>query len=484
MKLPKTFDLPRFPWDTLAEVTALAQAHPDGAVDLTIGSPADSVAAPTQQALAESADAHGYPPAVGAPELREAIVEFMRETRGVDGLAPDDVVLTIGSKELVASLAFQLGIGAGDAVGFPEVAYPTYEVGAILAGAKALRLPEDPKSWPGRPAKKGQGEMLGETGRKPQMESPKLWPTGESGRDVGAAMDSLPEGFIKDVDEKHEGRSTSAHSSPIPRLVWLNSPGNPNGHAYSVAELREAVAWARANRAILVADECYALLDWEGAPRGTGFGTPSLLDESVTGGNLEGLLVTHSLSKQNNLAGYRAAWICGDPELVAGLREVRKHWGLMVPGPVQAAMRVALADVETPRRQKEIYRTRREKLMAACEAAGLEIDSQSVAGLYLWVKAGENGLSSGYAGGQTLAAALPSVVTPQRSDPPAAPGRSDPPAAPGLSATPGRELARWFAERGIRVAPGDFYGPAGAEYVRISLTAQDEDIDKACKRLA
>lgn len=409
MKPPVSFALPAFPWDTLAEVTALAEAYPGGAVDLTIGSPVDAVAAPVRAALAAAGDAHGYPAAVGSADLRGAVADFMRRQRGVAGLGVDDVVLTIGSKELVASLAFQLGLRAGDLVGFPEVAYPTYEVGAILAGATPLRLAEDPHEWP-RAANSAASDASEDFV-------------------AGSGMDSEP----------CPGTPGATHENAVPCLVWLNSPGNPNGHVYSVAELRQAVAWARENGAILVSDECYALLDWDGAPRGSAMGTPSLLDCAVTDGNHEGLLVVHSLSKQNNLAGYRAAWICGDSGLVAGLREARKHWGLMVPGPIQAAMLVALQDQDTPQVQKEVYRARRERLLAAARTAGLATDPRSVAGLYLWVQ------------------------------------------KPGLET--GRELARWFAKRGIRVAPGEFYGPAGAGFARISLTASDTDIARAVQRL-
>lgn len=431
------FDLPVFPWDTLAEVTALAESYPGGAVNLTIGSPVDAVSGSVQAALGSAADAPGYPAAVGSAGLRRAIAGFMRSQRGVAALSADDVLLTIGSKELVASLAFQLGLRAGDTVGFPEVSYPTYEVGAILAGAVALRLPEDPGQWPSRAAVPGETCPAGKPGVPSTLgEAATLVPgmAGTSEEAVKALATHEP-ATLRNPGESGEPETTDGAA---PRLVWLNSPGNPNGHVYDIPTLRRAVAWARANDAILVSDECYALLDWEGAPRGSAAGTPSLLDEAVTGGNHEGLLVVHSLSKQNNLAGYRAAWICGDSELVAGLREVRKHWGLMLPGPVQAAMEVAVEDLETTRLQKERYRARRERLLAAARAAGLATDPQSVAGLYLWLR------------------------------------------KPGLT---GRELARWFAQRGIRVAPGDFYGPAGAEFVRVSLTATDSDIDQAVERL-
>lgn len=378
LKKTKNFGLPVFPWDTILDITALAHSHPGGALDLTIGSPADSVAPGVQAALAQAADSHGYPAAVGTGQLREAIADYMQQVRGTVPLTADQVLLTVGSKELVASLPFQLGLGSDHIIGFPQVAYPTYEVGTLLAGAKPLRLPEDPSRWP----------------------------TGEE----------------------------------APALVWLNSPGNPDGHTYDVADLRAIVRWARENDAVVAADECYALLAWRGAPSGSAQGTPSLLDRRVCDADMRGLLAVHSLSKQSNLAGYRAAWICGDTALIARLREVRKHAGLMVPGPVQAAMLVALGDKDTVSRQIAVYHERREMLLRATRAAGLSNDADSVAGLYLWLSAED--------------------------------------------VTDGRELARRLAQLGILVAPGDFYGEKGKKFVRMSLTANSQTIRQVCARLS
>lgn len=377
MKLPRAFDLPVFPWDTLAGAREKAAAHPEGLVDLSVGTPVDDTPAAIQEALRQAANAPGYPAAVGSRQAHEEICAWFARARAVRGLRPEQVICTIGSKELVASLPFQLGVRAGDTVGYPAISYPTYEVGARSVGAAALPLGEDIAQWP----------------------------TGEQ----------------------------------APALVWLNSPGNPDGHVLSVEKLRQIVAWARREGAVVVADECYAMLAWE--EPWASQGVPCLLDERVTDGDMSGLLVAYSLSKQSNLAGYREAFLVGDEALIAHLREIRKHWGLMPPGPTQAALVAALREGEHVARQREIYGRRRRELAAAIAQCGLENDPASQAGLYLWVRSLTH---------------------------------------PGWS---GRELVERLAELGILGAPGDFYGPGGAPYMRLALTASDADIAMACKRL-
>ncbi|MPV36925.1 succinyldiaminopimelate transaminase [Georgenia subflava] len=226
---------------------------------------------------------------------------------------------------------------------------------------------------------------------------------------------------------------------PDAKLVWLNSPGNPDGHVLSAERLAAVVAWARERGAVVAADECYAELPWD-EPWATD-GVPSLLDPRVTGGSHDGLLVLYSLSKQSNLAGYRAALIAGDQRIVHALTEVRKHAGMMMPAPVQAAMTAVLGDDAHVAAQREHYRARRATLLFAVEGAGLALDPESVAGLYLWVR----------------------------------------PAAGEASSW---EIVDALAARGILVAPGTFYGPQGQGYVRIGLTATDERIAEAARRLA
>lgn len=356
-------NLPDFPWDALVPYAERARAHPRGMVDLSVGSPVDATPAAIQDALAAAGDAHGYPQTAGTPELRDAIVEWFARRSSVE-LGVANVLPTIGSKEFVAGLPLFLGLGPGDTVIHPAVAYPSYALGAAVVGAGVL-AEDDPARWP---------------------------------------------------------EST--------RLVWLNSPGNPDGRVLGVEELRAAVARARELDAVIASDECYTELNWmEDRP------TPSILDPSVIDGSRHNILAVGSLSKQSNLAGYRAGFVAGCSQVLGQVLGVRKHLGLMVPTPVQAAMVAALADETHVDAQREVYRARRGVLRAALEASGYRID-HSEAGLYLWA----------------------------------------------TKDAPAWESVEALADAGILAVPGTFYGDA--THVRIALTASDDDIAEAARRLA
>ncbi|WP_237209891.1 succinyldiaminopimelate transaminase [Rothia nasimurium] len=369
-------DLPDYPWDTMAPYRATAEAHPDGLINLSIGTPVDPTPSVIRDALAGATDAHGYPTTHGTLTLRQAIVDWFDRRRGVPGLSTDQVMPTIGSKELVAWLPFLLGLGEGDVVVRPTVAYPTYDIGAQLAGATPV------------------------------------------------AADSLDE-----LDEATRARV---------RLVWINSPANPTGIVRDVDELKKIVEDARALGAVVASDECYAELGWGewDAARG-GKPVPSVLDPRVCGESQDLVLAAYSLSKQSNFAGYRGAFIAGDAGIMANLVNSRKHAGMIVPAPVQVAMTAALSDDAHVETQKDLYRARRETLLPALERFGLTVE-HSEAGLYLWATAGED-----------------TWATVQR-----------------------------FADKGIVIGPGVFYGTAGEGYVRIALTGSDDDITRAAARLS
>ena len=351
--------LPDFPWDLLAPYKKVASAHPEGIVDLSIGTPVDNSPTSMQDALARSGNAPGYPLTIVSPELRGALETWIRERRLAGASASVfDFLPTVGSKELVGLLPTFL---QAKKVLIPEIAYPTYRVGAIVAGAECVPVSDDLSTWPG------------------------------------------------DAD-----------------LVWINSPANPHGRVLSQKQMREIISWARATETTLVSDECYIELGWESEP-------VSLLQ--VCDGDTSGILIVHSLSKSFNAAGYRAAFIAGDRALIAQVREIRKHLGLIMPAPIQHAMAAALSHPEDIGIQKERYRARRQKLSAALVAAGLEI-SESQAGLYLWATRAEDCW-------RTVA---------------------------------------WAAERGVLVTPGEFYGEKGSNFVRIALTASDADIARAAER--
>lgn len=325
-----------------------------------MGTPVDPVPEPVRAALAAAADAPGYPRTAGTPQLRAAIGDWLAAACDAD---PDrlGVLPTIGSKELIAGLPGLLGLGAGDVVVIPSVCYPTYEVGARLAGATVVRT-DRPEQAPDRA-----------------------------------------------------------------RLIWLNSPGNPTGAVLPPAQLRDWVERARRGGAVLASDECYLTLGWEASP-------VSVL--AACGGSYERVLAVHSLSKRSNLAGYRAGFVAGDPALVGDLLEVRKHAGAIVPAPVQAAMVAALRDESHVKQQRDRYAARRARLRAALAAAGFTVE-HSQAGLFLWATRNE----------------------------------------------PCWSTVEWFAERGILVSPGAFYGPGGERHVRVALTATDERVAAAVARL-
>ncbi|MFI5932948.1 succinyldiaminopimelate transaminase [Actinoplanes sp. NPDC051494] len=355
--------LPDFPWDLLEPAKAVAAAHPDGIVDLSVGTPVDPVPASIRAALAAASDAPGYPQTAGTPALRAAITGWLARSCAVSG-APS-VLPTIGSKELVAWLPTLLGVRPGDVVVIPQVCYPTYEVGVRLAGAEVVR------------------------------------------------SDSL----------------TALGPDPRVKLVWINSPSNPTGKVLPREHLRKVVSWARERGATVVSDECYMSLGWDETP-------VSVLSDEVCDGDYTGVIAVHSLSKRSNLAGYRAGFVAGDPRIVAELLAVRKHAGMIVPAPVQAAMIAALDDETHVAEQRARYAARRETLRAALTGAGFTIE-HSTAGLYLWSTRGEECWKT----------------------------------------------VDWLAERGILAAPGAFYGPAAAQHVRIALTATDERVAAAAARL-
>lgn len=359
--------LPDFPWDQLDSHREVARAHPDGIVDLSIGTPVDPTPVLVREALAAAADAPGYPQVIGLPETRQAALDWLDRRLGVTGLGLEHVLPTIGSKELVASLPSQLGLGPGDLVVHPEVAYPTYAVGAAVCGARAL------------------------------------------------ATDSL-----------------TALGPETPALVWINSPGNPTGRVLPPDHLRKVVDWCRERGVLLVSDECYVEMAWDADALPV-----SVLHPDVCGGSFEGILAVHSLSKRSNLAGYRCGFVAGDPAVVGELLAVRKQLGLIMPAPQQRAMAAALADDDHVVAQHATYAARRGVLREAVQQAGFRID-HSEASLYLWTSRDQDCW----------------------------------------------ETVTWFAERGVLVAPGAFYGPAGARHVRIALTATDERVAAAASRLA
>ena len=348
--------LPDFPWDALAPYSKIAHQHPKGGIDLSQGTPVDSTPELIQSALKESSDSPRYPVTAGTKELQDAIRKWAIEHLGASG--DFDVLPLIGSKELVAWLPT---IMQSQKVIYPNIAYPTYLVGALLAKAQPIAVDIDANTWP--------------------------------------AAD----------------------------FAWVNTPSNPTGRVHTDEELLTVIEWARKG-GVVVADECYLEFGNRITPR-------SIL--SLTGGNNKNILAIHSLSKRSSIAGYRAAMMIGDKELIARILEVRKHAGMMVPLPVQKAMIAALGDNSHVAEQRNRYNARKTKVRSAIEKHGFRID-HSEAGLYLWATRDERDWDS----------------------------------------------VAWFAERGILVTPGHFYGEKGSQHIRIAMTATDAQIDELVKRLS
>lgn len=366
-----TFQTP-YDWGRLDRYRRIAQDSGVSVLDFSVGSPVDHVPQSVRQALAAAADdsnASGYPITQGTAALRTAIADWFLGCRGVD-LRPlhAGMLPTVGSKEGVALMACLLHCGAGDVVVQPRVSYPTYEIGTELAGATVLKVDD-----------------------------------------------------VSDVE--------SWRHVPGVRAIWVNSPCNPTGEVLSTAQLTSIIAAARDIGAVVLSDECYALLDW-GDPA-----APCALSAGVCAGSAEGILVLYSLSKQSNMAGYRAAFVAGDERLITQMTAVRKQIGQIIPGPVQAAMVAALRDGTAVNEQRERYQLRLAKLVRALGDYGYAAHMPQGA-LYIWVEA----LSGGC--WQDL-----------------------------------DDLARL----GIVASPGEFYG--ASDHLRFSITATDATVDEAVRRL-
>jgi len=360
---PEPFVPPPYPYDRLDAMRPAAEVLPGGVVDLSIGTPCDPPPQVVLDALARSGTERGYPPSVGSAAFREAAAGWLDRRLGVT-VAPGQVAACVGTKELVAGVPQWLRLRRPDldTVLYPAISYPTYAMGATLAGCRAVPYTE-----------------------------------------------------LDGIAEADAARAL---------CLWVNVPGNPTG---ALADLGAAVEWGRARGVPVLSDECYVEFTWDGPPH-------TVLEHGT-----EGVLAVHSLSKRSNLAGARAGFYAGDVELVRYLSEVRKHAGLMVPGPVQAAAVAAWGDDTHVDEQRARYRSRLESLAAALGKAGLDTPLPQGA-FYLWV-----------------------------------------PAPDGDAWALTRRLAE---EAGALVSPGDFYGHAGAGHVRIAAVQPDDRIELVAERLA
>lgn len=374
MVVKGSFRPPPYPYERIEGLRELAGALPGGVVDCSVGTPCDPPPVAVVRALAVSGAERGYPSSAGNPALRRAASEWIARNFEVD-LDPTAVAACVGTKEMVASTAHFLRLRdpGRDTVLFPAVAYPTYEMSAVLARCRPVPVPPaDPEG---------------------------------NGLDLDA------------IDPSDAERAL---------LLWVNSPANPSG---GLTDLSIAAAWGRGHGVPVFSDECYAAFTWDDRPR------------SIVEAGLDGVVAVHSLSKRSNLAGARVGFFAGDAALVRYLRDVRQHAGLMVPGPVQAAAAVALADETHVKEQRERYRERLAFLASALTASGCPT-SLPAGGFYLWP-----------------------AVPPRWPD--------------------GWAMAEDLAKvAGMLVSPGDLYGADGAGHVRIAVVQPLDRLGLVAERLA
>jgi succinyldiaminopimelate transaminase len=365
------FQPPPYPQDRLGVAKALAAKHFDTVIDLSIGTPCDPPPPAVVAMLAQSNTERGYPTSLGSVAYRSAAAGWLSRRFGATVDPATEVAACIGTKEFVATTPqwLKLRTPDRDTVLYPAASYPTYEMGAILAGCRAVAVPVDDQ-WRLR-------------------------------------LDAI-----------------SPEDAKRALCLWINSPGNPAG---GIDDLDAAATWGRSHGVLVLSDECYAEFTWQGKP------------QTILTGGTQGVLAVHSLSKRSNLAGVRAGFYAGDAELVTYLSEVRKHAGFMVPGPVQAAGAVAYNDQDHVDLQREIYFRRLELFASVFASIGLPTPMPG-GGFYLW--------------------------TP----------------VPGGDAW---GCAEWLAEKGgLIVSPGEFYGKAASNYVRVALVEPDEKLEEVAKRFA
>jgi len=370
---------PPYPYDRLREISDLAALHHDHVVDLSIGTPCDPPPPAAVEALASSGSERGYPLSVGSTRARTSVASWFERRLGVTVDPVAETALCVGTKEFVTSLPALLRLRRPDldTVLAPAISYPSYAMGATLAGCRIVPVPMD-----------GDGRLR-----------------------------------LDAISDSDRARAL---------CLWVNTPGNPAG---GLDDLDAVAAWGRQHGVLVASDECYIEFTWEGPSVGSVHRPARTI---LANGN-DGVLAVHSLSKRSNLAGLRAGFYAGDAELVRFLSEVRKHQGLMVPGPIQVAMSVALDDDEHVVVQRERYHRRLSGAVTALRAAGVEA-SMPHGAFYLWVAAPDGDAWS---------------------------------------------FARLLAEAaGIIGSPGEFYGPSGADHLRLAMVQPDDVLAGAFERLA
>ncbi len=346
----------------------VASAHDGGVVDLSVGTPIDPPTDAVLGALGGPDAARRYPASIGTPELRAAAARWIERRFGLE-VPTTQIGACIGTKEFVGSTAHLLRLRTPDrdTVLYPAISYPTYAMGAIVAGCRPVPVPI---------------------------------------RSDGAL----------DLE------AICADDARRAVMLWSNSPANPTG---ALDDLGAVARWGRDHDVLVFSDECYCEFTWDAEPT------------TVIADGTDGVVAVHSLSKRSNLAGMRVGFYTGDAEVVAYLHEVRKHLGMMVPGPAQSAGVAALDDQAHVIDQRDRYRRRLERLAEILgEWLGSAVEMPA-GGFYLWIP-----VSDGWATTEALA-----------------------------------------TEAGALVSPGEFYGDAGAGFIRVAAVQPDERIELLARRL-
>lgn len=393
---------PPYPYDRLLPIAELAAKSFGEAIDLSVGTPSDAPPQSVLDALCRTSTVRGYPPSIGRADFRRAVSEWFGGRLGVE-VPPEQIAACIGTKEFVVGLPHLLKLRdpSRDTVLYPAVSYPSYAMGAVLAGCRAVPVPV-------------------------------------------AADWSLDLSAI------------NADDAARALCLWSNTPANPTG---GLDDLAAVAKWGRDHQVPVFSDECYVEFTWaeqgvQGAHGSQGLpgsqrlpgtqglhGSQRLSRElpgsSILDSGLDGVVAVHSLSKRSNLAGLRVGFYAGDAELVHYLSEMRKHAGMMVPGPAQDAAIAALGDQDHVVEQRRRYLSRLQRISTLMESLGLSAPLPG-GGFYLWV-----------------------------------------PAPEGDAWALTERLAR---DLGIVVSPGEFYGEQASGHVRIAVVQPDDQIELVIQR--
>jgi LL-diaminopimelate aminotransferase len=366
--------LPTYPMEQLAGWKRQLQQQGKAIYDFGTGDPREPTPAILRQALKDGlADVSQYPPTKGTKALRDAVAGYLRRRFGVQADPETEVMATMGSKEALfhLPLTFVQVPSDKDLVLYGEPAYPVYEIGALFAEAWTYAAP--------------------------------------LGAHNGYALDpdALPESVLKRAS-----------------VVFLNYPHNPTGYCLSDALYRRWVEARAEYGFVLVSDECYVDLGFDGQR-----------PKSLLQFGRKGCLVVHSLSKRSGMTGYRSGFVAGDADLIATYARFRASMGTAPQEFVQAAATVAWTDDAHVAERVAVFAEKRRVLLAMARERGLQVLG-SEAGLYLWIEVPEG--------------------------------------------TDGVAYAQRLREHGIVVAPGAFFGKGQERYIRLALVPTVDE----CRQVA